>query len=295
MPTSVSPALLSRINTGIKDSFIRGISRTGAAWQRIAALSQSTNRAEIYPLMGRFAGMREWVGNRVVEDLEASAFQITNKDWEGTLRIPRPDIEDSNLGWTATAAEQLGDAANRLPDKLIFSLIRNGFSGLGYDGKAFFATDHAFGSNKGTTALSAAAYGAARATMMGMVDDSGESLDINPNLLVVPPALGELAMQIVNADIILVGGQPQTNIWKGSAEVLVSARLTDATDWFLFDTSQTVKPLIWQQRKAPQLVAKNSLDDDSVFWRNEFVWGVDMRGNAGYGLPQLAFGSQVAG
>ncbi|WP_417050343.1 Mu-like prophage major head subunit gpT family protein [Dysosmobacter welbionis] len=44
-------------------------------------------------------------------------------------------------------------------------------------------------------------------------------------------------------------------------------------------------------RRRPQLVTKDSPSDDNVFFNKEFIYGVDARYNAGYGLWQLAFGS----
>ena len=38
--------------------------------------------------------------------------------------------------------------------------------------------------------------------------------------------------------------------------------------------------------------AKDDARDDNVFDRNEYVYGVDMRCNVGYGLPQMAWGSK---
>lgn len=297
---SVNPALLSALNTGFKKDFLRGLARAKVLWDQIAMKIISTNASEVYPVLGRFPQLREWVGDRVVKDLAISDFQIKNKPYEGTIRVPRPAIEDDSFGIYGTEAEMLGDTANRFPDKLIFTLLEGGFVNLCLDGQAFFATTHPDGnggtySNKGTTALSAAAYAVARAQMMGLKDDGGESLDIMPDLLVVPPSLEETARLIINADTIpnAAGTAAETNVWKGSARILVVPRLTDANDWYLLDTSKVLKAFIWQTRKEPQLVAKVSLTDDNVFSRNEFIWGVDLRGNAGYGLPQLAFGAHV--
>lgn len=64
------------------------------------------------------------------------------------------------------------------------------------------------------------------------------------------------------------------------------------TPWFLLCTKQPVKPIIYQERKAPTFVAKDRETDDNVFDRGEFVYGVDMRCNVGFGLPQLAWGSK---
>jgi phage major head subunit gpT-like protein len=64
------------------------------------------------------------------------------------------------------------------------------------------------------------------------------------------------------------------------------------TPWFVMDTSRAIKPLILQIRRPAQFVAKTSLNDDNVFERKTFVWGVDGRWNAGYGFWQMAYGSK---
>jgi phage major head subunit gpT-like protein len=309
MTVAISPGLLSAINISYKAAFIRGLNRVAPLWGRIAMEVRSTTAVEVYPFLGNLSTLREWIGNRVAEDLALYDFVIKNKHFEKTLRVNRDKIEDDQFGIYGVEATNLGDAAARHPDKLIFNLLEDGFGtnisgggalGLCYDGKTMFATDHpdyngGTFSNKGTTALSATSYAAARSQMMLLKDDSGESLDIMPDLLVVPPGLEETARLILNADYISVsGGSTQNNVWKGSASLLVVPRLRDTNNWYLLDTSKVIKSLIMQMRKDPILVAKTSLTDDNVFDRNEFLWGVDYRGNAGYGLPHLAFGALVA-
>ncbi|MGB1239989.1 MAG: Mu-like prophage major head subunit gpT family protein [Pseudomonadales bacterium] len=62
--------------------------------------------------------------------------------------------------------------------------------------------------------------------------------------------------------------------------------------WYLLDTSRAIKPLIWQNRRALALKAMTSLDDEHVFTSNEFRFGADCRGNAGFSLWQLAYASK---
>lgn len=63
--------------------------------------------------------------------------------------------------------------------------------------------------------------------------------------------------------------------------------------WFLMDTRRALKPLIYQERKKPQFVAKDDPADDRVFMRDEFVYGADSRGNVGFGFWQMAYGSKA--
>jgi phage major head subunit gpT-like protein len=65
------------------------------------------------------------------------------------------------------------------------------------------------------------------------------------------------------------------------------------TAWYLLDTSRALKPIIFQDRKKPNFVAKTSETDDNVFERNEYVYGVDSRCNVGFGFWQLAQGSRA--
>jgi phage major head subunit gpT-like protein len=300
MPATVTPGLLAQINVGLQGRFMRGFQKAELFYTKITLATDSNTHSEIYPFLGDITGLEEWIGERQAKDLKAYDFQIKNRHFEATIKINRDLLEDNQVAGFYPLAEILGVRAAEHPDELVASLIINGFTNLCYDGQAFFATTHPVGSttasNKGTTALAAdgVAYAAARAQMMNLTNDAGKKLNIRPNLLVVPPALETVARQLLNNDFISVsGGSTQNNIWKGSADLLVVPQLTDANDWFLFDTKQILPAMIFQTRKAAQLVPRTSLTDDNVFWKNEFVWGVDYRGEAGYAAWQCAFGALV--
>lgn len=62
--------------------------------------------------------------------------------------------------------------------------------------------------------------------------------------------------------------------------------------WFLLDTTQAVKPLVWQTRRPFDFISKTDPRvSDMVFNTDEFSYGTDGRCNAGLGLWQFAFGS----
>ncbi len=61
------------------------------------------------------------------------------------------------------------------------------------------------------------------------------------------------------------------------------------TGWYLMDTSRAIKPFIFQLRRGVQLVRMDRPDDEHVFMRKKFRYGVDYRGAAAYGLWQLAY------
>lgn len=64
------------------------------------------------------------------------------------------------------------------------------------------------------------------------------------------------------------------------------------TGWYFLETSRPIKPLIFQRRRDYDLRSMTQMDDESVFMRDEFRYGVDARVNAGYGLWQMAYGSK---
>lgn len=66
------------------------------------------------------------------------------------------------------------------------------------------------------------------------------------------------------------------------------------TPWFLIDDSRALKPIIYQVRKQPMFVRKDRPEDDNVFDRRKFRYGVDARTNVGYGFWQFAWGSKQA-
>lgn len=79
----------------------------------------------------------------------------------------------------------------------------------------------------------------------------------------------------------------------GTATVASNVTAGAGDAWYLLDTNNILKPLIWQNRKAAQLVSMTQDTDEKVFMSNEYRYGVDMRGNAGYAFWQLAHKSQA--
>ena len=80
-------------------------------------------------------------------------------------------------------------------------------------------------------------------------------------------------------------------------EVNVSNVSDDAgsgPSWYVLETRRALKPLIFQNRKSPNFVAKTAETDDNVFNAGQYVYGVDARRNAGFGFWQLAHASNKA-
>lgn len=63
--------------------------------------------------------------------------------------------------------------------------------------------------------------------------------------------------------------------------------------WYLLDASRPLKPFIYQERKPYKFVSLTADTDHNVFHRSEYLYGVEGRGAAGYGLWQLAYRSEA--
>lgn len=295
----VDKASLSSVFIALKTTFNNAFTAAPSVWEKIAMKVPSTTGQNDYAWLSKFPKMRKWIGDKNVKALEAAKYTIKNDDFEATVEVDRNDIEDDTLGIYAPQAQMAGESARQLPDEIVFDLVNGGFSNTCFDGQYFFDTDHdvagASVSNKGTKALTittlaaaTASYGAYRTAMRKFKDAEGRPLNITPAVLLVPPALEDIALALMNSER-LEDGKP--NPYKGTAEVVCDARLTSDTAWFLLDTTKAVKPFIYQERKAPVFVQQTDPQTDDVFNRKKFKFGAEARAAGGYGFWQTAFGS----
>lgn len=295
----VNKETIGNVFISLKTTFNNAFAAAPSVWQKIAMKVTSTTGQNDYAWLSKFPKMRKWIGDKVVKSLEAYKYTIVNDDFEATVEVDRNDIEDDNLGIYGPQAQMAGESAAQLPDEIVIGLANNGFTALCYDGQYFFDTDHpvagASVSNKGTKMLSnatlaaaEASYGAARVAMMGYKDEEGRPLNTRGNVLLVPPALESKALLLMTADKL---NDNSPNPYKGTAEVVVDARLTSTTAWMLLDTTKAVKPFIYQERKAPVFVEQIDSNADDVFSRKKFKFGAEARAAGGYGFWQLAYAS----
>lgn len=78
----------------------------------------------------------------------------------------------------------------------------------------------------------------------------------------------------------------------GSMTAVANTDGGSGAPWFLLDTSRAMRPLIWQARMPYEFVQLTRNEDENVFIRDEYVFGMRARANAGFGLWQLAWGSK---
>lgn len=301
----ITPQSLKDLRTAINLLFNGARTAAAPSWARIASRVGSNTKHTNFPSHAALKRLRRWEGERKVVNGKVYDYQVTSEKFELTAGIPVEEIEDDNVGAYNAMVQDTGTQVALWPDDLVYEALLAGETDLAFDGKAFFANDHSLKTGTtidnlfGSTSLTKANAAAVIAEMGGWVGEDGRSLRIRPNLLVVPPALEDAALEIVGSNILaqVFGANTAaagiSNTMQGRLTLEVRPELAaDAggsdSDWYVMDTTRPVKPLVFVERKAPMMTFKNAENDDNVFWDDEVVFGVRARGAAGYGPFFLA-------
>lgn len=301
----ITPQALRDLRVAINLLFQGARSKTPAVWSDIATRVSAATKTISFPSHASTRKLRRWEGERKVVNGKAYDYRVTAEKFELTMGIPVEEIEDDNIGAYNAMVMDMGEQVALWPDDLVFEALLAGQTELAFDGKAFFADDHALKTGatidnlQTSTSLTKANLAGLIELMLGWVGEDGRSLRVRPNLLVVPPALQEEALAIINSDILAqvfgsnTAAAGETNTMKGRLAIKVYPELGASaggsdTAFYLMDTTRSIKPLVFVERAAPKMTFKNSDDDDNVFWDDEVVFGVRARGAAGYGPFHLA-------
>jgi phage major head subunit gpT-like protein len=293
--TTAALATASRLITAKFDKAVRAAS---PYYPRIANVVPSESSEEKYGWLGDMPGVREWVGERLFSQLRAADYELKNKHWESSLLVSKNDVADARLLKYGMMIEALAAEASYHPDELLFStMVAGETSGLCFDGQLFYDTDHSWGSSgtqsndltyaaaTGTTPTAAefrAAYNAAYAAMLAFKNDQGKPLyrpmqgqDISRPLVHVSPTLYPTALEALTARFD-TNGNPV--VIMGNPELQPIAYLTDATKFYVHDTSGPMKPFVFQEREALSRQIKGADDLET----KDLKLMTEARYNAGY-------------
>jgi len=270
-------------------------------YPRLSLEVQSQTLTETYNWLGTVPTMKLWVDQRQHQGMYPFNYSLTNNHYEVTIDVDRDTFEDDRLGMVAPRISQLGLEAPRFADFTAVSALDAGATAgnLSYDGVTFYNASHITGSNGAQTNLYTATgqtlaflqadFAGAKAQLRKVKDDQGRPMNQVPNIMLVPPELEQVGAQLLNASFMPIAGIGSgANTFMGQADLVVSAYLTSATAWHLLATNQVVKPLIFQNRKAPEFVGVDRPDAPAVFEMRKFSYGVDSRFTVGYGAWETA-------
>lgn len=166
----LNAANLKTLYLAFNTAFRSAFSGTTPQWPQIATSVPSTTGTEEYGWLGQFPRMREWLGDRVVNNLRVHDYRIRNKTFEMTVGVPRESIDDDQYGVYTPMMSEMGRAASEHPDELIFALLTAGFSTACYDGQYFFDADHPVLAEDGQSTVSVSNTGGGSAAPWFLLD-----------------------------------------------------------------------------------------------------------------------------
>jgi len=138
----VNGANLRTLGVGFQRTFQAGLDEADVSYQQIATTVNSTTASNEYGWLGVMPGMREWIGDRVINQIDGHSYTIRNRKFEDTIAVKRDHIEDDNIGVYGPLFGALGRTAGAFPAELNWTALAAGFETPCYDGQNFFDTDH---------------------------------------------------------------------------------------------------------------------------------------------------------
>lgn len=133
---------LRTLGIGFAANFKDALGQAPSMYPKIATVAPSTTRSQDYGWLGKLPNVREWIGDRVIGNLSKYSYAIDNVPWEQTIAVDRDDIEDDNIGIYSSMFAEMGYATAAHKDMLVWPMLNNGWTGLCYDGQAFFSESH---------------------------------------------------------------------------------------------------------------------------------------------------------
>lgn len=304
----ITPPSLNALRTHYNQIFQQSFLKTEVLWPKIATLIASKGETETHVFLDRIPQLRKWVGDRVLRSASLRSYILPNVPYELTEALDVFRVEDNKIAAFDPVVQMMSERAKKWPDALLFTAttgtLPSGTSVVTWDGVSFYNTAHPvnfdLGAAAGTQsnlsssgkALSSANYGSVRQLMRGYKGADFLPLLVDPDMLVVPPALEPTGIQILKDEWIApaaavynnAANTLQQNVFYGSADLMCVPDLAGQdTTWYLNDCSNAIKPFIFQLRTPAKFVMRTRPDDEPIFAKHEIQYGVDVRGNTGYG------------
>ena len=116
----ITPQALRGIYTAFNTVFNKAFEGQHPTYEKVATVVPSTSESETYAWLGDIPGMREWIGEREIQNLSGSAYTIKNKDFELTVGVDRNAVEDDKIGLYNPSIQMLGESAALHPDELVY-------------------------------------------------------------------------------------------------------------------------------------------------------------------------------
>lgn len=262
----------------------------------------STTAANYYPWLEAIPGFREWIGDRVFQNLRGQKFEVANRDFELSLGIPAKTLEDDTYGMFVGLTQMVAAGWPIQLYELLVEVVTNQIKA--WDGLDFFATTHKYGkntiSNKVTDALSKTSFEAAFTAAAAYKFSNGKPCRTQFTHLLYGQKLEGTVYDLINNQYVVgalatgdtttpyVGGNIQNRNYKKVQAVQIPDFVGDYDDyWVLLDCSGIMKPVLRQTRKTP--VVTMTTDPERIAEQGEVKVMADGRAAAAPTFFHLAY------
>ena len=276
---------------GLKTIFNKHLKKKKDYVAELFSVEKSNKQAEFNLGTGSLGLMDEWTssGNQVSYEDVNKGYKSTylHKKYSKGLTIERELVEDDLYSEIKSRVRLLTQTIYYTRQYYGASVFNNAFNGsyAGPDSVALCSASHpnspsdsTVQSNAGTYALNATNLETIRNLMKAWKDDKNNPLAVNPDTLIVPPALRKAALVIADST-----GEPDisdnnVNIWKGSVNVIEFDFLSSATAFFVCDSERMKAFLKWYDRRVAKLeMDRENFDNEQGKYKvvNRFSFGWD--------------------
>jgi hypothetical protein len=230
--------------------------------------------------------------------------RIEPKEYAAGLAFERKFLDDKKYSVMSDQVEQLTIAAQRTKAKMEVDPFAYAFSTAfnfmyseegvslcsdSHTTKAGVSTANGF-DNSGTSAFSKTAVAATRLAMLRFRNDIGERIVVNPDTIICGESLADTVYEMVGTPAGYETAYQNKNMEANRYKVLVLKRLDDydTNNWFMADSRQMKKHLMWIDRVSKE--TNMTFDFDTFMTK----WSIYFRCGNGFKDWRWVFGHNVS-
>jgi phage major head subunit gpT-like protein len=203
-----------------------------------------------------------WKGRPEMQDFIEKRMMVSTEEWSIKVGISYRAVRDDQTGELKRKCESAGDNFQLDIAQKCYKVLNDGESIIGYDGLPFFSDSHvdkgakytSVQDNKFSITLDIDGVEDVKVAGNRFVDDKGNYVNFDYNLLLVAPELERAAATVTNKGIYIANTADNANPYAGQMGYRVSNQF-DSTAWMLVSTTSKVKPVIVAMREKPGLRA----------------------------------------
>ena len=230
--------------------------------------------------------------------------RIEPKEYAAGLAFERKFLDDKKYAVMSDQVESLTVAAQRTKAKIEVDPFAYAFSSAfsymyseegvslcndSHTTKSGVSTASGF-DNAGTSAMSKTSIAATKLAMLRFRNDIGERIVTNPDTIVCGESLADTALEIVGSEKNPDNANNTINTLYKGYKVLVLKRLDDydSNNWYLVDSRQMKKHLMWIDRIAKE--TKMTVDFETMMLK----WSIYFRCGNGFNDWRFIMGHAVS-